>query len=95
MYNLAEFFKHRSKIKILSCRNEVARARVASNPSTPVDILMKLSADEYEYSFVRRCVAENLSTPVEILKILSTDKDSVVREYVDLNPNWSSRVYDI
>ena len=61
------------------------RARVATNPSAPPEILAILAKDEGE--FVRAVLATNRSTPPEILAILAKDEELLVRRQVALNPN--------
>jgi hypothetical protein len=62
--------------------NEVFKA-LASNPSCPEEILMKLAKDPDPV--VRSAVAENSMTPLEILKTLAKDKSREVRECVARN----------
>ena len=49
----------------LSDLSSQERARFASNASTPVEVLVRLSEDGD--SFVREAVASNESTPAEVL----------------------------
>ena len=53
------------------------RCRVAENPNTPINILIKMSEDKK--SNVRCEVARNPNTPIEILKQLSEDVRGNVR----------------
>jgi hypothetical protein len=59
---------------------------VATNPSTPPEVLVKLSGDE-KYT-VRGEVATNPSTPPEVLVKLSGDEVEYVRRAVEYNPNY-------
>lgn len=61
-----------------------ARCEVASNPATPLDILIGLSRDE-ERSVVGG-VARNPSAPAEVLARLATAEDSWLRLLVAANP---------
>lgn len=82
MYNLAMF----CSLKNLSFTSKLY---VAHNPSTPVSILEKLSADESRV--VRWHVACNPSTPIKVLEKLSTDDNDIIRYNVEQNLTWKNR----
>ncbi len=54
----------------------LVRALVATNPSTPSDVLEKFFSDE---KIVRDGLSGNPNTPVKLLKILCDDNDKMVR----------------
>ena len=54
----------------------LVRALVATNPSTPSDVLEKFFNDE---KIVRDGLSGNPNTPVKLLKILADDNDKMVR----------------
>jgi len=60
------------------------KIKVALNPNTPVDILLKLTKDKNEW--VRATVAQNPNIPVEGLRKLITDDKYTVRRQIALNP---------
>jgi len=64
------------------------KAKLAENPSTPLDILRKLAKDKDSWR-VRTNVARNPSTPIAVLHDLAKDEYSGVRMYVALNPSIS------
>ena len=63
--------------------NPFIRPAVASNPSTPPDILTRFANDED--SSVRYRVARNPSTPPEALTHLANDEDEEVRQMIAKN----------
>lgn len=66
---------------------------LASNPSCPEEILMRLAKDPDPE--VRSAVAENSMTPAEILKTLAKDKSREVRESVASNTSTPIETLDI
>lgn len=67
--------------------DHIARAKVASDPSTPFNVLYKLSRDQHYW--VRQGVAENPNCPSEILQKLSNDEEWMTRGFVASNLNCS------
>ena len=61
----------------------LVRALVATNPSTPSDILEKFFSDE---KIVRDGLSGNPNTPAKLLKILAGDNDKMVRMRLAENP---------
>ena len=69
----------------LETRKDKQKMKLASNPSTPVDVLRALAQDEDWV--VRSDVAENPSTPIEVLRALAKDESVYVRRWVAEHPN--------
>lgn len=58
---------------------------VASDPTTPVEVLTHLSTNEWWT--IRKRTASNPNTPIEVLTRLATDEEWPVRQGVAENPN--------
>ncbi len=67
-----------------ACLRQLADEAIASNPSTPPEVLTELATDDRWQ--VRKAVATNPSTPPEVLIQLASDKDWDVREAAAGNP---------
>lgn len=67
----------------------LVRALVATNPSTPSDILEKFFSDE---KIVRDGLSGNPNTPAKLLKILAGDNDKMVRMRLAENPGAPGEV---
>ena len=61
--------------------------RVGGNPSTPPEILDKVSKDSDDW--VRAEVGRNPSTPLKILNMLSKSRDRAIRIAVGENPKMT------
>ena len=79
------------KNEILNSDWEV-RAKVARNPSTPIDVLTELAKDSD--IVVRRRVACNPNTPIDVLTELAKDSDWCVRRNVARNPKLKEVLTD-
>ena len=66
---------------------ESSDLELASDPNTPVDVLVTLSSSNS--TDVRAAVAANWSTPEAILESLASDPKSKVKSYLAVNPNAS------
>ncbi len=60
-------------------------ANLASNISTPAEILSHLA--NHKYSYIRQTAAKNSRTPIDALVQLASDHDDYVRVHVADNPN--------
>lgn len=67
----------------------LVRALVATNPSTPADVLEKFFSDE---KIVRDGLSGNPSTPAKLLKVLADDNDKMVRMRLAENSNAPEEV---
>jgi hypothetical protein len=70
--------------KLADDKDWTIREKVAKNPSTPSEVLKKLSLDRYE---IRRKVASNPNTPADVLKKLANDDEAWIRYNVAENPS--------
>lgn len=66
--------------------SNVAR-RLASNPATPVDVLLELA--RHDDISIRRAVCSNPTSPLSVLSVLAEDEKWNVRWCVPLQPNVS------
>jgi len=70
----------------------LVRALVATNPSTPTDVLEKFFSDE---KIVRDGLSGNPNTSPKLLKILANDNDKMVRMRLAENRGASTEIVSI
>lgn len=89
---------HAALTKLAEDADPNVRIGVASNPSTPPDVLHRLVTTEqpkHEWTAVRLSVARNPGAPVDTLLVLARDRDGMVREDAHDNPMATPEVKGI